>query len=438
MTTQPTETSSDVSACPVAGEGAGAAAEPLIVDPYSESFQQLPFPAYRRLREQQPVYRVPGEDWYMVTTMELVREVLRDPVTYASSAPVGRRVDPPADIAEEVAAIRAQGFAYQPALNLSDPPVHTHYRRLVNRAFTPRSLAWMEPLVDRAARELTEALVDGEVVDIIAAVARPLPIFAIARILGLPDERRAEVARWSDAATAALGAKLSNEKWLEVERDVLDFQLSLAAELDERRKAPREDLLSTLVRPAPGEEPLSNRELVWLVRELLVAGNETTTRALAEIVRCLSAQPDPWRAIREDPGSIAGIVEEGVRLSSPAFGLFRRTTREVSLGAVTVPANTSLYLAYGSANRDDAAFDNPDAFDPTRANLRDHMAFGHGIHVCVGSGLARLEASATLRALADNVDGLHVSPDAELRYIPSFLVRGIIELPVLVQRRQGS
>jgi cytochrome P450 len=142
--------------------------------------------------------------------------------------------------------------------------------------------------------------------------------------------------------------------------------------------------------------------------------------------------------MREDPSTIAGIVEEGVRLSSPAFGLFRRTTREVSLGGVTVPANTSLYLAYGSANRDDTAFDNPDLFDPTRANLRDHMAFGHGIHVCVGAGLARLEASATLRALADNVDGLHPSADADLRYSPSFLVRGIIELPVRVQRRQGS
>lgn len=424
--------------CPVAGtDGNDAATEPVLVDPYSESFQQVPFPAYRRLRAQAPVYRVPGEDWYMVTTMELVRQVLRDPATYANSGPVGRRVEPPAEVAAEVSAIRAQGFAYQPALNLTDAPVHTRYRRLINRAFTPRSLAWMEPLVDLTARELADALPDGEVVDIIDVVTRPLPIFAIVRILGLPDERRNDVARWSDAATAALGAKLPNEKWLEVERDILDFQLAIAAELDERRRAPREDLLSTLVRAEPGEEPLSNRELVWLVRELLVAGNETTTRALAEIVRCLDAQPDPWRAMREDPSIIAGIVEEGVRLSSPAFGLFRRTTRDTTLGGVSVPAGTSLYLVYGSANRDDAVFDRPDDFAPERANLRDHVAFGHGIHVCVGAGLARLEATATLRALADNVDSLHLEPDAELRYIPSFVIRGILELPVRVQRRQG-
>jgi cytochrome P450 len=405
------------------------------MDPFSPDFQQAPFGVYGRLRVEAPVCRVPGQDWYMVTTMELVQQALKDPLTYANSRPVGRRPEPPAEIAAEVAAIRAEGFPYRAALNLSDPPVHTRYRRLVNRAFTPRSLAWMEPLVEQTARELADALADGETVDIIAAVLRPLPIFAIARILGLPDSRLADVARWSDAATAGLGARLTPEEWLAAEREVLDFQMTIAAELDERRRASREDLLSVLVRPEPGEAPLSNGELVWLVRELLVAGNETTTRTLAEIICYLDERPDPWRAIRDDPSTIPAIVEEGVRLSSPAFGLFRRTTRDTVLGGVPLPAGTSLFLVYGSANRDETVFDEPDSFQPARPELREHVGFGHGIHSCVGAGLARLEAGATIRALADKVESLRVVPDAQRRYVPSFLIRGLETLTVHVQRR---
>lgn len=404
-------------------------------DPLTPTFQQDPFPVYRRLRADAPVCRVPGQDWYMVTTMELIREVLKDPATYANSQPVGRRYEPPAEVADEVAAIRARAFPYVPALNLSDPPVHTRYRRLVNRAFTPRSLTWMEPLVEKTARELVGALPDGEQVDIVAAVLRPLPVFAIARILGLPDSRQDDMVRWSGAATAGLGARLTANEWLAAERDVLDFQLTIAAELDERRRAPREDLLSVLVRSEPDDVPLTNGELVWLVRELLVAGNETTTRTLAEIVRYLDERPDPWRAIREDPGTVPGIVEEGVRLSSPAIGLFRRTTRDTVLDGVPLAAGTSLFLVYGSANRDDAVFSSPDAFDPLRANVREHVGFGHGIHSCVGAGLARLEAAVTLRALADDVESLHVVPDAPLEYAPSFLIHGLESLHVEVRRR---
>lgn len=407
----------------------------MTVDPYDDDFQQDPFPSYRRLRAESPIYQVPGEPWFMVTTMDLIRQVLRDPATYSNAVSTARRSEPPAEVAEEVAAIRAQGYLYRPALGLNDPPEHGRYRRLVNRAFTPRALAWMDPLVEQTARELAGALPDGEVVDIIDTVTRPLPIFAILRILGLPEERRADIARWSEAATASLGAKLTSERWLEVERDMLDFQQVISGELDERRARPREDLLSAIVRSEPDEEPLGNAELVWLVRELLVAGNETTTRALAEIVQRLDDRPDPWREIRADPSVVSGMVEEGVRMSAPAIGMFRQVTRDTALGGVNLLAGTTLYLVYGSANRDEQVFSRPDAYDPNRPNVREHISFGHGIHACVGAGLARIEAAATLRALADNVDGLHVVPDAELRYIASFFIRGLMQLPVRVERR---
>lgn len=413
-------------------------ADTVIVDPYDADFQQNPFPSYRRLRAESPIYQVPGESWFMVTTMDLIRQVLRDPDTYSNAVSTVRRSEPPQEISAEIAAIRAQGYPYRPALGLNDPPDHTRFRRLVNRAFTPRALAWMEPLVEQTARELASALPDGEVVDIIEAVTRPLPIFAILRILGLPEERRSDIVRWSDAATASLGAKLTSERWLEVERDMLDFQQVISAELDERRARPREDLLSVIVRNEPGDEPLGNAQLVWLVRELVVAGNETTTRALAEIVQRLDKRTGAWPEIRTDPSVVPGMVEEGVRMASPAIGMFRHVTRDTALGGVNLPAGTTLYLVYASANRDEQVFARPDAYDPARPNGRDHLSFGHGIHVCVGAGLARIEAGATLRALADHVDSLHVVPGAELRYIASFFIRGLMQLPVRVERRKAD
>jgi cytochrome P450 len=415
--------------------------DPPELDPYSDEFQQRPFGWYRRLREDAPVYRVPGQDWYMVTTMELVREALRQPDTYSNVVRTGRRSEPPPEVAAEVAAIRAQGAPYVPALGLNDPPVHTRYRRLVNRAFTPRALGWMEPVVRTTAAELVDALPDGAEVDLVETVARPLPIYAILRILGLSDDRREDVVRWSDAATASLGARLTPQQWLDTERDVLAFQQAISFELDERRQNPRVDLLSSLVQAAEdGSEQtqLGTNELVWLVRELLVAGNETTTRAIAETVLHLNGDPALWRRLREDSGYLATVIEEGLRLSSPAIGMFRRVTRDTELGGVQLPEGTTVFLVYGSANRDERLYPDPDEFQPDRVNLREHVTFGHGIHVCVGAGLARMEASAVLGTMAERLDAVRVTDTSDLHYIPSFFIRGLQRLPVVVRRRSAA
>ncbi len=407
------------------------------VDPFSPEFQQDPFPVYAHLREVAPVHHLPDQGWYMVTAMDLVREALRQPDLFSNSVHSGRRTEPPAEVADEIAAIRAQGFDYVPALGLNDPPHHTRYRKLVNRAFTPRALAWMEPLVESVATELADRLVDGATVDIVEAVTRPLPVFAILRILGLPEDRRDDLVRWSDAATASLGRRLTPQEWLQAERDGLDYQLAIAAALEERRTSPREDLLSTLVRSEGDEPSLSNAELVWLVRELLVAGNETTTRALAEAVLLLDGDAEQWRRIRDEDGRAAAVAEEAIRLSSPAIGMFRRATRDTTLGGVEIPAESVVYLVYGAANRDPEVFDDPDAFRPGRDHARDHVAFGHGIHVCVGAGLARLEAGAALRAMARAVERLEVVDPQGATYAPSFFLRGLVELPVVVHRREA-
>jgi len=412
------------------------------ISPHTDAFYQDPYPTYALLREQAPVYEIPDQPGlFFVTTWALVREALMDPQRFSNVMPAARRDTPPPEVIDEVEALRAQGYPYRPALGTNDPPDHTRYRKMVNRSFTVRGLAWMEPLVDEVADQIAAALPDDTVVDAMENITVPLPVWAIMRILGVEDRYREDLRRWSDSSNAALGGKLSAERWLEVERDVLEYQQVICRILDDRRANQRDDLLSQLVQAEEGETPLTNEELVWLVRELVVAGNETTIRALADMIVRIDemqrSQPDIWDRIRDDEAFRRGLVEEGIRFSSPVMGLWRRVMHDTELGGVAIPEGATLFLAYGSANRDDAVFEEADTFDPLRENVKEHLAFGHGIHVCVGAGLARIEASSALRALAENVTALEVIDPTELRFGPSFGLRGMVEVPVRVHRRAG-
>ena len=407
------------------------------LDPFTDEFQQCPFPSLAVLRERAPVHPVAEPGWYVVTVMELAREVLTDPVRFSNQ--VSRRTPPPPEVAEEVAAIRSQGFPYIPTLLLNDPPAHTRYRRMVQRALTPRALTWMEPLVADVAEELAANLPHDQTIGIVEGFTRPLPIWAISRVLGLPDDRRDDVHRWTDAATATIGAQLAPERWPLVEEDLLDFQRSITGELEKRRREPADDLLSLLVHagsePVPGEAPVGIPELVSLTRELMVAGNESTLRLLADIVWQLDARPEEWDRIRTDPGRADRIVEEAVRLASPSAAVFRRVTQDTMLGGVLLPAGSTLVVSLLSANRDETVFSDGDRFDPDRPSVQRHISFGQGIHACIGNVLARMEARHAVRALARHVERIDVVRGEPLRYLPSLIVRGLVEVPVRVTRR---
>lgn len=216
------------------------------------------------------------------------------PETYSNA--VARRLPPPAEVAEEVVAIRAQGVPYIPTLLLNDPLVHGRYRRLAQKGFTPKAPAWMEPLVAQVADDLAARLPDDEVVDFITAFSRPLPVWAISRVLGLPDEMGGDIKRWTDAGTAAIGAQLPPKKWPQVERDLLDYQRTMLAEYERCRTEPIPGLLTDLLQAAEGEdvpeaERISLPEVVAMTRELLLAGNEISLRMLASMVLFLDQSP---------------------------------------------------------------------------------------------------------------------------------------------------
>jgi cytochrome P450 len=409
------------------------------LDPFSEEFQQFPFAALAALRAHAPVHPMAEPGWFSVTTMELAREVLTDTTRFSNQ--VSRRTPPPPEVADEVAAIRSRGFPYVPTLLLNDPPAHTRYRRMVQRTFTPRALTWMEPLVADVAEQLAATLPDETTLDIVEAFTRPLPVWAISRVLGLPDDRREDVHRWTDAATATIGAQLTPQRWPQVERDLLDFQHSIADELERRRDRPTDDLLSALMQASgdsePGQEPVGIADLVSLTRELMVAGNESTLRLLADIVWQLDRRPDEWQRVREDPSRADRIVEEALRMASPSAAVFRRVTDDTELGGVPLPAGSTLVVSLLSANRDEAVFPNGDRFDPHRSPAQRHIAFGQGIHACIGNILARMEARHAIIALARHVERIDLLPDQPLRYLPSIIVRGLVEVPVRVRRRSA-
>ncbi|MCW2613528.1 MAG: hypothetical protein JWN08_522 [Frankiales bacterium] len=386
------------------------------VDPYAVAFQQDPHPVYAALRASAPVAQVADHGFWMVTTMALVREVLRDPETYSNAVHTGRRTAPPPEVADEVAAIRAEGLPYLPALGLNDPPAHTRYRKLVARAFTARSLRWMEPQVVAAAGELAAALPQHGTVDAVASLARPLPIWTISRILGLPDSWRDDVARWSDAATASLGASaMPPERWLQVARDDLDYQQRIVEELGRRREQPADDLLSSLVAPHPEEGALTDVELVWLVRELVVAGNETTTTLVTDLVLRLSERPDEWARLRDDPSRVAAVVEEGLRLASPAQGMFRGSpARPRSPGSTCPRARSS---SWPSARR-----------TATRRSSRTRTSSGPD---------GRTSASTWPSDRASTPAWATSWPGRRPR-LCCFVLRGIAHLPVAVHGRASS
>ena len=375
--------------------------------------------------------------WYIVTTIELAREVLTDPARFSNQ--VSRRTSPPAEVADEVAAIRSQGFPYVPTLLLNDPPAHTRYRRMVQRALTPRALAWMEPLIADVAEELASSLPDGRTIGLIETFARPLPVWAISRVLGLPDDRRDDVRRWTDAATATIGAQLAPERWAQVERDLLDYQLTIAAELERRRQEPRDDLLSMLVAsaadPGPGEEPIGIAELVSLTRELMVAGNESTLRLLADIILQLDSRPQEWDRVRADEARAHKIVEEAVRLASPSAAVFRQVVADTALGGVPLPVflDARRLAAVGKPRRvrllrRRSVRPRPPS-RPATHRLRAR-------HPCMYRQHPRPHGGPARRPRAGQERQPHRRhPRRPLRYLPSLIVRGLVELPVQVRRR---
>ncbi|MGA9278169.1 cytochrome P450 [Ilumatobacter sp.] len=414
-------------------------------NPFDPEALQCPFPHYAQMREEQPVLLLESMGMYLVTRHDLVLKVIRDVETYSSEFGVSSGGFS-GEARDRMAEVVADGYPRVSTMLTADMPDHTRYRRLVSKAFTPKVIAELEPVIRSITTRLLDAWFDGRSDDapieleFVERFGVPLPVEVIAHALNVPDERLVDFKRWSDDSIAGIGTNITLDQRIEAERGVNEFQHYFADQLEQRKLAPQDDLLTNLLNARVDDDdpditdkrPLDMPEMLSIVQQLLVAGNETTTKLLTETVRLLAENPDQWQALQDDPGRAPAVVEEALRLSTPTQGMFRISTRDHELEGVRIPKGAQMLILFASANRDPELFGEPDAFDPDRDNLRDHLAFGKGIHFCLGAALSRLEGKVALEEFTRRVERFELADSNEFDYFPSFMLRGLKRLDVEV------
>ncbi|MEV0373914.1 cytochrome P450 [Streptomyces sp. NPDC050636] len=385
---------------------------------YGADFVADPYPYYAKLRAQGPVHRarIPeGMETWLVVGHEAVRAALSDPRLNKDWRAAGLLNGDDGD---------------SPLFNNmldADPPRHTRLRKLVAKEFTSRRVEALRPRVQQITDELLDAMLDAPDgrADLVEAFAFPLPMTVICELIGVPSVERDDFRAWSNEIVAPT----SPEAGQEAVRAMAEYLVGL---IDDKRGAPCDDLLSALIRTSDEDgDRLSRDELVGMAFLLLVAGHETTVSLLANGVRALLQHPAQLAALRADPSLLDNAVEEMLRYDGPVeTSTWRFTSEPVEIGGTVIPARAPVLVVLASASRDPERFTVADDFDITR-ETRGHVAFGHGIHFCLGAPLARLEARIAIRALLDRCPDLAMDADPDaLAWRAGMLIRGPQRLPV--------
>ena len=411
----------------------------LNYNPIDRDAQQDPFPYYAELRKQAPVYRHEASGLYFISTMDAILEVLAAPTLFSSKA--SKPSTPPqGEIGDQLRKIAAEGYPNVSTMLTADPPAQTRYRKAIGKPFGPRRIQEFEPLLRDVSRELIAAWPEQGTVSFMESFAMPFPIRAISNALGMSPTLEADIKRWSDDSVASLGVKITDARRIEAEHGIVESQKYWATRYAQAEQNPIGDIVSNLV-GADFEDytgqvrRLDVAEFISMMRQFMVAGNETSTKLLTSGLRLLIENPTEWAKIQDDPSKIPAMVEEVLRLASPNQGLFRTVTEDTQLQGVHLRAGDRLWIIFGSANRDEKYFPDPDRFDPSRKNLRSHLAFGKGTHVCPGAPLARLEARVAFEELATSVETFDFAPGYKVEYEPSYVLRGLTHLDVVMQKR---
>ncbi len=377
-----------------------------------------PYEWYRTMRATQPVFQHPEWGGWQVFRYADVVRVLSEYTTFSSDA-------------QRMAQADDSQYERDPlgsSILQMDPPRHRQLRNLVTLAFTPRMVAQLEPRIAAITGELLDRVDGTGEMDFVRDLAYPLPVTVIAELLGIPTELREDFKRWSDALV--IGAEdMSEEERMALYQEVQGMFGYFSQVLEERRQHPQNDLVSALLAAEIDGERLSIMELLGFCGLLLVAGNETTTNLLGNLVLCFDENPEVVERLRANRALVPGAIEETLRYYSPVRAMPRITITETTLGGQRIGPDQMVVAYIGSANRDEAEFPDADRFDIEREPNR-HIAFGRGIHFCLGAPLARLEAKVALNAMLDRLPGRWQVTDEPLEMMKSFVVFGAKKLPM--------
>ena len=394
-------------------------------NPFDAEFMRDPGPVLEHARRSEPVFFSPFVGAWVVSRYDDVSGVLRDPERFTSQEILSIK-----DLlSPEVSAYFGDKIPMEGTLIGVDPPQHTRLRGVLQKAFTPGQINQLEPGLRTLVEGIVERIRPEGSADLLRELAYPLPLVTISRLIGITDDEMASfrqaVEDWAALTVAYLQGMGLDEQMILAER-IMAMHERVLELLKERRAAPKDDLLSTLV--APHEENLSDHELLSLIPGLFLAGHETTANVLANALWHLLAVPERWDRLRNDPSAIETTVEEILRLDTSVLGMWRNVTADSVIAGVDVPAGQRLYLAFWSANRDGDRFSRPDEFDPARSNAGLHLAFGRGIHFCIGAALARLELRVALTVLTESLPTLRIAEGFVPSYRPHFFLRGLDSL----------
>ena len=403
-----------------------------------QGLQNCPYHAYKTLRDEAPVWKDPVTGFYVISRFEDLRGVLLDPVRYVNSMKGGQnsRDRLNAERAERMMNLyKEKGWVPAPTLAGRDDPNHKQMRAMFNEAFRPKKINAMDPFVRDTAYRLIDAFIDAGHCDWVAQYAVPLPLIVIGHQMGVPESDIWRIKAWTDAWVQRLGLMQTEEeeKW-SVEMEI-EAQHYFQPIFERLRQQPDDTLLSEMVNRVIPEwgRPLNDNELhAEMMADTFVGGSETTTNAIAYGMKLLIENPAVWEQLKTDPDAhLRTFCEEVLRLEGPVQGLFRMAAEDIELHGVTIPRGAMINIRYGAANRDEREFENPETLDLTRDKPGRHLAFGSGVHHCLGAPLARRELYWAFRALIDRVDSMRFAPHRNtFEQAPSFSLRALKELHV--------
>jgi cytochrome P450 len=379
--------------------------------------QLNPFPLYRDMRQNHPVYHDPQRGNWNVFRYEDVQRVLSDYAAFSSQ--FNRK--------KTFSLLPSEPFAA--AIISTDPPRHRQLRSLVTQAFTPRAVESLAARISEIVEEHLAKVEKAGCMDVIHDLGYPLPVIVIAEMLGIPSQDRARFKRWSDSAVQAanFGTKIEFKKFMTPE--IVEMGKYFMGMIEKRKNTPGNDLISGLLDASIDGQHLSQIELLGFCVLLLVAGNETTTNLIGNAMLSLAEQPEDWAKLQSQPDLLPQAIEEALRYRSPVQSMFRIAVNNIQLYDQTIPANAPVVAWIGSANHDESVFPEAERFDIERS-ANKHIAFGHGIHFCLGAPLARLEAKIALTAMLQRFKTFRLAPNAVIERAPSVVVYGLHSLPI--------